>query len=90
MAWTIELHPDAAKQLRVLARKDRQMAKRITDYLVDVERSDDPRARGKGLRGPLTGLWHYRVGDWRVVVDIHDDRLIVVALDIDHRSQVYR
>ncbi len=66
------------------------MAKRIVDYLADVEAATDPRSRGKGLTGPLAGLWRYRVGDWRVVVDIHDDRMIIVALDIDHRSQVYR
>ena len=90
MAWTIELHPDAIKQLRALARKDRTMAKRITDYLADIEPADDPRARGNGLAGPLTGLWRYRVGDWRVVVDIYDDRMVILALDIEHRSRVYR
>jgi mRNA interferase RelE/StbE len=90
LAWTIELHPEAARQLRALARRDRPMAKRITDYLADVERSEDPRARGKNLTGPLAGLWRYRIGDWRVVVDIHDDRMIILALDIEHRSRVYR
>ena len=90
LGWTIELHPDAAKSLRSLARKDRPMAKRITDYLADVERADDPRSRGKGLTGPLIGLWRYRIGDWRVVVDIYDDRLVILALDIEHRSRVYR
>ena len=39
MAWTIELHQDAAKSLRSLARKDRPMAKRITDYLADVRKA---------------------------------------------------
>ncbi|HOF63489.1 MAG TPA: type II toxin-antitoxin system RelE/ParE family toxin [Dermatophilaceae bacterium] len=90
MAWTIELHPDAAKQLRALARTDRSMAKRITVYLAEVERADDPRVRGKGLTGPLTGLWRYRIGDWRVVVDIYDARMVILALDIEHRSRVYR
>lgn len=90
MAWAIELHPQAAKQLRALARKDRRTAKAITDYLAEVERADNPRTRGKALAGPLAGLWRYRVGDWRVVVDIHDDRLVILALDIDHRSRVYR
>ena len=90
MAWTIELHPDAAKQLRALARKDRPTAKRITDYLADVEQAEDPRSRGKGLTGPLTGLWRYRVGDWRVVVDIYDDRMVILAIDIEHRSRAYR
>ncbi len=90
MAWTIELHPEAAKQLRLLARRDRVTAKRITDYLADIEGVDDPRDRGKALSGALAGLWRYIVGDWRVVVDIHDARMIVLALDIGHRSRVYR
>jgi len=90
LAWTIELHPDAARSLRGLARTDRPMAKRITDYLADVEAADDPRSRGKGLTGPLAGLWRYRIGDWRVVVDIYDDRPVILALDIEHRSRVYR
>ncbi|MEI2778896.1 MAG: type II toxin-antitoxin system RelE/ParE family toxin [Tetrasphaera sp.] len=66
------------------------MAKRITDYLVDIERLEDPRARGKGLTGALTGLWRYRIGDWRVVVDSDDNRMVIVALDIEHRSRAYR
>ena len=90
LAWTVELHPDASKSLRTLARKDRQMAKRVTHFLAEIERSEDPRARGKGLSGPLTGLWRYRVGDWRVVVDIYDDRLVILTLDIEHRSRAHR
>jgi mRNA interferase RelE/StbE len=90
LAWTIELHPDAAKQLRELARRDKPAAKRVTNCLTDIGQADDPRSRGKGLIGALTGLWRYRVGDWRIVVDIHDSIMVVVALDIDHRSRVYR
>jgi mRNA interferase RelE/StbE len=90
LAWKIELHPEAAKQLRALARRDKPMAKRVTDYLTEVGQADDPRSRGKGLTGTLAGLWRYRVGDWRIVADIHDSTMIIVALDIDHRSTVYR
>ena len=90
MVWTIELHPDAAKQLRMLARRDRVTAKRITDYLAVIEGVDDPRDRGTALSGALAGLWRYRVGDWRIVVDLHDARMIVLALDIGQRSRVYR
>lgn len=90
MGWTIELHPDAAKQLRVLARRDKAAAKRVTDTLAEIGRSEDPRSRGKALTGPLAGLWRYRVGDWRGVVDIHDAALVILALDIEHRSRVYR
>ena len=90
MAWTIELHPEAASQLRLLAKRDRPTPKRVTDYLATLSTCEDPRDRGQGLSGPLAGLWRYRVGDWRIVADIHDERLVIVALDIDHRSRVYR
>lgn len=90
LAWTIELHPEAAKQLRELAGRDKPTAKRVTNYLTDIGQADDPRSKGKGLTGTLAGLWRYRVGDWSIVADIHDSTMIIVALDIDHRSRVYR
>ena len=90
MGSTVELHPDAIRQLKRLTRQDRPLAKRITMFLAGLEGESDPRSRGKGVTGPsLNGLWRYRVGDWRIVVDIHDGELIVLALDIDHRSRIY-
>jgi mRNA interferase RelE/StbE len=90
LAWTIELHPDAAKHLRALAWSDKPTAKRVTEQVTEVGKADDPRYRGSGLRGPLAGLWRYRVGDWRNVAETQDSAMIIVALDIDHRSRVYR
>ena len=46
--------------------------------------------RGKALNGPLAGLWRYRIGDYRAVCDLIDDRLIVLVIDIGHRSSIYR
>lgn len=67
------------------------MAQRITTFLASLAREDDPRSKGKGLTGPsLGGLWRYRVGDWRIVVDIHQAELVILALDIGHRSRVCR
>jgi mRNA interferase RelE/StbE len=65
------------------------VAKRVLDYLDEIAGLEDPRARGKGLTGDLVGLWRYRVGDYRVLVEILDAELIIVALDVDHRSRVY-
>ncbi|NLT29559.1 MAG: type II toxin-antitoxin system RelE/ParE family toxin [Propionibacterium sp.] len=90
MAWTIELHEDAFDQLARLARKDRVTARRITRVLAELAELDDPRVRAKALSGPLAGLWRYRVGDWRVIADIQEHRLVILALDIEHRSTVYR
>lgn len=54
--------------------------------LVDL---DDPQTRCKALTGPLAGLWRLRVGDYRVLLDIQRDELVIVALDVGHRSSIY-
>jgi len=87
LAWRAELSPRALKQLRKL---DKPTARRIIEYLRDISSGEDPRSRGKGLTGNLTGLWRYRVGNYRIIVSIEDDELLILAINIDHRSQIYR
>ncbi|WP_104178708.1 type II toxin-antitoxin system RelE/ParE family toxin [Cryobacterium sp. Y50] len=86
MSWTIEFDRDA---LRTLKKLDKSVASTIADYLDDVAALDDPRARGKGLTGHLAGLWRYRVGDYRILCDLHDQELVIVAVDLGHRSKIY-
>jgi len=38
----------------------------------------------------LGEFWRYRVGDYRLICKIEDDRLLVLVLDIGHRREVYR
>lgn len=84
--WDIQLMPRAAKALGKL---DRPTAKRIRDALSRLGGLDDPAAPCKALSGPLTGFWRYRVGDYRVILDIRRGEVVIVALDIGHRSDVY-
>lgn len=86
MSWTIELTVDAARTLRKM---DPQAARRIRKVLSAIETLEDPRIRGKALTGPLRGLWRYRIGDYRVVCDLIDARLVVLVIEIDHRSSIY-
>lgn len=86
MSWTVELTPDAARTLRKI---DPQISRRIRKVLAAIESLEDPRARGKALTGPLRGLWRYRVGDYRIVCDLVDSQLVVLVIDIDHRSSIY-
>lgn len=45
--------------------------------------------RGKALTGNWAGFWRWRVGDYRLIVAIEDDRVVIVVVSIGHRSQVY-
>lgn len=55
-----------------------------------LDNCEDPRAFGKGLSGNLKGWWRYRIGNYRLLVEIKDDELVIVAIEISHRSQVYQ
>lgn len=87
MAWKIKLSEQAVKSL---AKLDKQIAKRITTKLREVATLDNPRSSGKALTGNLSGLWRYRIGDYRVVCDIEDNILVILVIDIEHRSRVYK
>ena len=75
------------KQLKKL---DAAISKRVLDYLEQIELLDNPRSRGKALTSNLSGLWRYRVGDYRILRRIRDDKLIITVIEIGHRSTVYR
>ena len=88
MAWKVEVAQSAAKQI---AKLDRAAQQRIYRFLVDkIESSPDPRQQGKALQGDKRGLWRYRVGDYRLICDLQDKRLIVLVLIVGHREDVYR
>lgn len=88
MAWTIKFTGQARKQLTKL---DSTEARRIRDYLRQrLAPSEDPRERGKPLRGHLGELWRYRVGDYRIVCELWDEALIVLVVRLGHRKEVYK
>lgn len=86
LAWKVELTDTAAKQL---ARLDKTQAQRITKYLRRVMMLEDPRDAGKALTGNLRTYWRYRVGDYRVVCEIWDNEMVIVAVMIGHRGDIY-
>lgn len=86
MACEVEYTATALRQLRKL---DRATARRIVDYLDDVARLDDPRSHGKALVGDRSGIWRYRVGDYRILCELVDAELLIVALEVGHRAAIY-
>ncbi|WP_159990832.1 type II toxin-antitoxin system RelE family toxin [Pelistega ratti] len=87
--WTVQLADTAKKQLTKLAKKNPQQAKRILDYLKELQRLENPRDRGKGLVGELSGMWRYRVGDYRIICHIDNGKLLITALELGHRREIY-
>lgn len=87
MAWEIKFDKGVE---RTLGKIDKPTAKRIVRKLRQIAQLDNPRQLGKALTGNLSGLWRYRVGDWRIICYLEDAELVVLVIDVDHRRQVYR
>ncbi|KPF59690.1 type II toxin-antitoxin system RelE/ParE family toxin [Rhizobium sp. AAP116] len=89
MAWTIEYRQQVRKSLEKL---DPVSRKRIRKFPEErVAGLDDPRQIADRLQGSELGqFWRYRVGDYRIICDIQDGKLIVLVVEIGHRSTVYR
>ena len=85
--WSVEFTPCAEKALK---RLDHSVGKRVVGKLQEIQGADDPRDFLKPMRGPLTGMFRLRVGDYRVIIDVQDERCVILALDVGHRSTVYR
>ncbi len=89
MAWTIELTSTATGQL---AKLDKPIAQRLRKFLQQrIAPMENPRVIGQALHGKTLGeFWKYRVGDYRIITRIEDDRLLVLVIEIGHRRQIYR
>ena len=88
MAWKIEFVPAAAKELKKLGRTE--AARIIATLETRIAVLDDPRTLGGALTGELGGLWRWRIGDYRVVARIEDERITILVVRIGHRREVYR
>lgn len=86
--WRIEFDRAAARDLRRLGA---DAERRVLRYLRErIAGSADPRRFGYALTGDRAGLWRYRVGDYRIVAAIEDDRFVVLVVTVGHRREVYR
>ncbi len=56
----------------------------------NLEGCENPRSIGKALTGDKSGAWRYRVGDYRIICEIHDEDIISLVLSVGHRREIYR
>ena len=84
MAYSIDLKPEASKKLNSF---DKEMHRRILKAIIAL--ADNPRPSGCAVL-TIEKRYRIRVGDFRIVYEIHDSRLLVLVVRIGHRSNVYR
>ena len=88
MAWKIEFVPAAAKDLKKLGRSE--AARVIATVERRIATLENPRQLGSALSGDLSGLWRWRIGDYRIVARIEDERITILVVRVSHRREVYR
>lgn len=88
MAWTLRISETAKRQLKKLDRSTAQALLRYLNRL--LLETEHPRQRGKALTANLAGLWRYRVGDYRLICQLEDAQLVVLVVQVVHRSEAYR
>ncbi|MCU0237745.1 MAG: type II toxin-antitoxin system RelE/ParE family toxin [Acidobacteria bacterium] len=88
MAWQIEFDAQVEHDLKKI---DREAQRRIMRYLRErIATGKDPRRFGAPLRRELSGLWKYRLGDYRLICRIEDKRVVVYVIRIGHRKDIYK
>ncbi|MDR2163724.1 MAG: type II toxin-antitoxin system RelE/ParE family toxin [Clostridiales Family XIII bacterium] len=87
MKYKLVIEKLAGKQLKKLDPFKRRL---ILSWLKrNIDGTDNPRKLGRGLTDNFSGLWRYRIGDYRVICDIRDDVCEVIAVEVGHRSKIY-
>ena len=89
MVWRIEYSKEAEREI---AKLDRPIAQRIIKFMGSrVAKLENPRSIGEALAGSTLGdYWKYRVGDYRIIADIQDKKLIVQVVRLGNRREIYR
>lgn len=85
--YTVKFEKKAIKNLKSI---DISQAKLILTWIDHhLDGTTDPRKHGKPLKGKLNEYWRYRIGQYRIVVDIQDEQLIIVVISLGHRKEIY-
>lgn len=85
--YHVEYSKRAQKQIKKL---DKQIQKLLFAWIdKHLKGTDNPRANGKGFTGNHANEWRYRIGDYRLICDIQDDKMVILALEFGYRRDIY-
>ena len=86
MKYSVETTARFDNEFKKLDRYTQRMIKNwIDNNLVEAE---NPRQRGRGLTANRSGQWRYRIGDYRLICQINDNKLVILALSVGHRRKI--
>lgn len=86
--YEVRLEKSAQKNLKKMDKNDSKIIMSwISKNLVNCE---DPYIHGKSLQGNLKGKWRYRVGNYRLICNINDKKLVILILETGHRREIYK
>lgn len=88
MKYTVEYTAQAVKELKKLDKQNRAL---IIGWIEkNLVGCTDPRQHSKGLTANRSGQWCYRVGDYRLLAEIQDKKIVILILNVSHRSEIYK
>jgi len=88
MKYSVEYTKVAVKQLKKM---DKKIAAFILSYIEEkLVDCDNPRVFGKVLQGNLNDKWRYRVGDYRILAKIEDEKVVITVVEVGHRKDIYK
>lgn len=87
MSYTVEVTVRFEKEFKKLDRYTQRMIKGWIDK--NLIGTENPRQHGKGLTSNRSGQWRYRIGDYRLLCHIDDGKLVILALSVGHRREIY-
>ena len=76
---------------KAIEKLDKTIRKRILDFIDNkLEGCENPRFSGRNMIEYPNANWRYRVGDYRILADIQDDKIVILVVKVDKRSDVYK
>lgn len=87
MSYKVKSTPEFDREFKKLDRNIQRMIKAWIEK--NLQGCKNPRSHGKGLTANRSGQWRYRIGDYRLICLIKDGELVILALSVGHRREVY-
>lgn len=88
MKYKVEFSQLALKQLKKM---DKHTSSMIISYIKKkLVNTDNPRQYGKALQGNHNDKWRYRVGNYRLLAKIQDERVLITLVEVGHSKEIYK